>query len=351
MKTLKGRNIIFGKTPNLAGFSHVVLIYDKSLTKYRDEIIAHAKVKKEKLTLIPLKAIETSKSLDQAHRIFNLLSRSQVDRKSIIVGLGGGVIGDIAGFVASTYLRGIAYLAIPTTILSQVDSSIGGKNGVNLAAGKNLVGTIYQPTLTVINSNLLATLPEREMISGLGEILKYSLLTKTIAFPLFKETSAGEISNKLMFLKAVKKLTPLCVKYKMSLVAKDEFDSLGIRQQLNLGHTLAHVLETLTNYKKYKHGEAVIWGLKFACIVSYIKGHLGFTDFRSIMNLANRLRIPSLPANLNAKKCYELALRDKKSHNQDVNMVLLKGPYKVMTNQSVTKEEFIEAIALLKDFS
>src|SRR5690606_22877201 len=154
--------------------------------------------------------------------------------------------------------------------------------------------------------------PEREMISGLGEILKYSLLNKKIEFPVFK--SKGRSSHS-QFLKTIRKLTPLCVNYKLSLVRQDENDTKGIRQQLNLGHTFGHVLESLTEYKRYKHGEAVIWGIKFACIVSYTKGLLSFTDFREVMNVANRLSVPSLPRMLNPERCYRIALKDKKSHN------------------------------------
>ncbi len=345
MKSFKNGNIIFGSAQNLSSYSHAVMIYDKALTQYKNELIKKTKLKKENVTLVPLKATEESKSLKQAQKIFELLAKSNVDKKSVIIGLGGGVIGDIAGFIASTYLRGLSYVAIPTTILSQVDSSIGGKNGVNLSAGKNLIGTITQPTMVIINHNYIKTLPERELISGLGEILKYSLLTPKIKFPVFKEVSQTR------FLKTIKALTPLCVEYKMSLVQKDEFDVKGIRQRLNLGHTFGHALESLTEYKRYKHGEAVIWGIKFACIVSYTKGLLSFSDFRTVMNLANKLPVPALPKNLSALKCYKLALKDKKSENLNVRMVLLKAPGRTLTNQSVSQAEFMEAVKLIKDFS
>lgn len=323
--------------------SRLVLIYDQALAKYKNEI----QKKHKNIISIPVVAQETSKNLSHVMRIYKKLSQQNVDKKFILVALGGGVIGDLAGFIASTYLRGLPFISLPTTILSQVDSSIGGKNGVNLETGKNLIGTFYQPDRVIIDFRYLKSLPNREIVSGLGEILKYSLLDKKIKFPEFEDHKYDRAS----FLKTVKKLTPQCVKYKMSLVRQDERDEKGIRQKLNLGHTFAHVLETLMSYKKFKHGEAVIWGIKFACIVSYSKNLMRFEDFREIMNLANKLPVPALPKSLNPEKCYKLALKDKKSHDNLVKMVLLSKRGAVKTRQTVSREEFIEAVKLLKDFT
>lgn len=342
---MKQTKIIFGSLKGLKGHSSVILVYDSALKKYKNILIK--KISNKNVILIPIVAKETSKNISQVIKIYKVLSKQKIDKKSALVALGGGVVGDIAGFVASTYLRGIPFISVPTTILSQVDSSLGGKNGVNLDTGKNLVGTFYQPDSVVIDYNYLKSLSQREIISGLGEILKYSILDKKIKFPEFQDHKF----DKSKFFSTIRKLTPHCVAYKMNLVKKDEFDEKGIRQLLNLGHTFAHVLETLTSYREYKHGEAVIWGIKFACVVSYSKGMMAFEDFRGIMNLANKLSIPRLPKNLNAQKCYELALKDKKSHSQTVKMVLLHKIGAVKTQQPVSREEFTEAVNLLKDFS
>lgn len=338
---MKKTKIQYGSLKKLNSYSSVVLIYDAALKKYAKNLLS------KNVTAIPVAAKETSKSISQAIKIYKKLSVVSVDKKSAVVALGGGVIGDLTGFVASTYLRGLPLISIPTTILSQVDSSLGGKNGVNLESGKNLVGTFYQPDQVIIDYKYLETLSDREIVSGLGEILKYSLLDKNIKFPEFEDHKY----NRKKFLKVIRSLTPKCVNYKMKLVKRDERDEKGIRQLLNLGHTFGHVLETLTSYTKYKHGEAVIWGIKFAAIVSYEKGLMKFEDFRDVMNLANKLPIPSLPKNLNAEKCYKLALKDKKSHNQTVKMVLLKKKGHVMSRQTVTREEFKQAVEFLKDFS
>lgn len=346
---MKVTKIIFGALTmnalkSLKEHSDIVLFYDSALKKYKNDLV---KKLNKKVTVIPIQARETSKNISQVVKTYKDLSRKSIDKKSIVIALGGGVVGDIAGFVASTYLRGLPLIMVPTTILSQVDSSLGGKNGVNLDTGKNLVGTFYQPDFIFIDSNYLRTLSDREIVSGLGEILKYSILDKKIKFPEFKDNKY----SKQKFLKTIQKLTPLCVSHKMSLVKKDEFDEKGIRQLLNLGHTFAHALETLTKYKTYKHGEAVIWGIKFACVLSYTKNLMSFSDFREIMNLANKLPIPRLPKGLSPKKCYELALKDKKSHNQKVKMVLIKRIGEIKTLQSVDQAEFLEAVNLLKDFS
>ncbi len=323
--------------------ARAIVIYDIALKKYKNEILKKCK----NAVPISIRAHETSKNIANVIRIYKVLSRNHVDKKSVVVALGGGVVGDIAGFIASTYLRGLPLISVPTTILSQVDSSLGGKNGVNLETGKNLVGTFYQPDRVIIDFKYLETLSDREIVSGLGEVLKYSILDKKIEFPEFDSHK----TNRKAFLRAIKKLTPSCVAYKMKLVQKDERDEKGIRQLLNLGHTFGHALEALTSYKKFKHGEAVIWGIKFACLVSYTKNMMHFEDFRDVMNLANRLPIPPLPRNLNPEMCYKLALRDKKSENQKVKMVLLKKRGDVKTQQVVSKQEFINAVKLIKDFS
>jgi 3-dehydroquinate synthase len=340
---MKKSNIIFGSVKTIKTESNVVVIYDSKLKKYKNDLVK--KMGLNKTIQIPIKAQETSKNISQIIRIYKILSKKNIDKKSTLIALGGGVIGDISGFIASTYLRGISLVAVPTTVLSQVDSSLGGKNGVNLESAKNSIGTFYQPDTVIIDFKYLKTLSEREIVSGMGEIFKYSLLDKKIKFPKnFSKTTKDQ------FLKAIEKLTPQCVSYKMKLVQSDELDQKGIRQLLNLGHTFGHVLETLTGYQRYKHGEAVIWGIKFACVVSYLKGLMNFENFRDVMNVANKLPIPPLPKKLDLNKCYNVALRDKKSYNNNVKMVLLKKMGSVLANQTVTKNEFIKAIELLKDF-
>jgi 3-dehydroquinate synthase len=325
--------------------TQVIVIYDSGLKKQTHNILKTLKDFNVKTYGLPAK--ENTKNLSEVLDIYKKLSGWTVDRKSVLVSIGGGVIGDAVGFVASTYLRGVPWINIPTTVLSQVDSSLGGKNGVNLPDGKNLVGSFYQPHAVLIDFAFLKSLPEREIISGLGEILKYSYINPRIAFPVFEPK---KYDQKKM-LKTIEKLTPHCVNQKMKLVGLDEQDRKGIRQVLNLGHTFGHVLETYTQYKQFKHGEAVIWGLKFAAIVSLMKELMSFEEFREIMNLANKLMVPSLPGNLNPEKCYKLALKDKKSENNQIKMVLFQKRGKVLSNQDVSREVFKKAVEVIKDMS
>jgi 3-dehydroquinate synthase len=325
--------------------TQVVLLYDSRLRKEKDKI--QKSLKSFSVKSLALKANEETKNLTSVLEIYKKLSYWTLDRKSVLVAIGGGVIGDTVGFVASTYLRGLRWVNVPTTVLAQVDSGLGGKNGVNLPDGKNLVGSFYQPQAVFICFSFLKTLPDREIISGLGEILKYSYLDLKIPFPVFE---AKKFDGEKMR-KTIGKLTPRCVKHKMQLVKKDERDLKGIRQVLNLGHTFGHVLETYTHYKKFKHGEAVIWGLKFAAIVSLLKELMSFDDFRDIMNLANKLLVPPLPRFLDPEKCYRLALKDKKSERNQIKMVLLEKRGKVLSNQDVSPEEFKKAVEIIKDMT
>jgi len=163
---MKQSKITFGSLKSLKDYSSVILIYDSGLKKYKSDLVK--KISNKNIILVPVVAKETSKNISQVIKIYKTLSKQKVDKKSVLVALGGGVIGDIAGFVASTYLRGVPFVSVPTTILSQVDSSLGGKNGVRLDRGKNLVGTFYQPAAVFIDYNYLKTLSQREVISGLG---------------------------------------------------------------------------------------------------------------------------------------------------------------------------------------
>jgi len=309
----------------------VVVFYDSRIKKRIKKI---SKNQKYRIHFCELHVSENLKSLNSVKQIYRKLLNFKVDRKTILVSVGGGVMGDTIGFVAATYLRGLRWINISTTVLAQVDSGVGGKTGVNLRAGKNLVGCIYQPTDVIIDYSFLKTLNEREKTSGLGEVLKYSFLDSKISFPVkFKKVEQEKI---------LRKLIPLCVRYKMKVVQADEEELLGIRQYLNLGHTFGHVLETYTHYKKYRHGEAVLWGLKFAAIVSFLMEKIGFQEFRKILIKINQLPVKALPPRLDPLKCYKLALKDKKNRSGYIQMVLFSKNRLVV--DKVSQDTFKRAI-------
>ena len=204
---------------------------------------------------------EKSKSLEVAQIALSNIARSRLPRSGTIVALGGGVIGDLAGFVAATYLRGIAFVQVPTTLLAMVDSSVGGKTGVNLPEGKNLVGAFHQPRLVVADLDTLATLPAREFAAGMAEVIKYGAIRDRA---LFDRVANGVTPQDDDLAEIVEK----CVAIKARIVERDEFETKGERALLNFGHTLGHAIEKATGYQRYLHGEAISLGLRAAAWLS-----------------------------------------------------------------------------------
>ena len=208
---------------------------------------------------------EAAKNLRTVELLARDLVRSGADRKSLLIALGGGVVGDVAGFVAASYLRGIALVQVPTTVVAQVDSSIGGKTGVNLPEGKNLVGAFYPPRLVLCAPEALRTLPEREFRGGLAEIIKHAAIADEKMFT-YLEKNMAKLQRRDRA--ALEYLIPRNVAIKAQIVARDERES-SLREILNFGHTFAHALESVTRYKRYQHGEAVAWGMMAASLLGH----------------------------------------------------------------------------------
>lgn len=237
---------------------HVNSLYGKDF----DEILSGFNVFK-----YILKDGEKYKTLKTYENILKFALKNGFTRSDCVIGAGGGVVGDVAGFVASTYMRGIDLIHIPTTLLSCVDSSVGGKTGVDTDFGKNLIGTFYQPKAVIINVDFLKTLDNKQFRSGIGEVLKYALIEKSCKdktdwglFNLLNEHSEQILTRDM---KILQKIIEICVSLKISVVENDEKET-GLRRILNFGHTYAHALEKFTNYKKFTHGEAVVQGIYYA---------------------------------------------------------------------------------------
>jgi 3-dehydroquinate synthase len=220
------------------------------------------------------------------------LVSSGADRRCLVVAVGGGVIGDVAGFVAASYLRGVALVHIPTTLVAQVDSSIGGKTGVNLPEGKNLVGAFYPPRLVLSDPEMLSTLPEREFRGGLAEVIKHGVIADPGMFG-YLEKNFDKVLRRDRG--ALEYLIPANVKIKARVVSQDERES-GLREILNFGHTFGHALETVTGYRRYQHGEAVAWGMMAAALLGHEIGVTPADDASRIVALVRRLgRLPAWP--------------------------------------------------------
>src|SRR5215472_8503079 len=217
--------------------------------------------------LIIIPAGEKSKTLKQAGAISDRMIAAGLDRKSFIVGLGGGMVGDISGFVAAIYHRGIPHIQIPTTLLAMVDSSIGGKTGVNARAGKNLIGAFHQPLLVVDDLDVLKTLPLRQFNQGFAEIIKHAIIADAKMFQILQSWKRSSTP-------ALQRLIEHNIEIKSSVVAKDERDRTGERALFNFGHTVGHAIERAGNYRKFLHGEAVSLGIVAACAISMKKAGL-----------------------------------------------------------------------------
>ncbi|MCD6472990.1 3-dehydroquinate synthase [Candidatus Aerophobetes bacterium] len=264
---------------------------------------------------------ERYKSLSQALKLYNHCIQYNLDRYSTILALGGGVIGDLAGFVASTYLRGINFISFPTTILAQVDASIGGKTAVNLPQGKNLVGSFYQPMLVYINQEVLKTLPRREIKGGLAEVVKYGVIKdKDLFFYLERNLSCIKRLNK----DCLKFIITRSVKIKAWIVEEDEKEERGKRQLLNFGHTIGHAIEVVAEYKKYTHGEAVSIGMVAAGEIAVKMRIFSRDKLSRLKKLLKDFGLPTEVKGLDKDKLWNALYRDKKRRGERIHFVLPK---------------------------
>ncbi len=277
---------------------------------------------------------ERAKTLTTVSRLLDRMVDLKLTRQSTVIALGGGVVGDVSGFVASIYMRGIAVVQIPTTLLAQVDSSIGGKTGVNHRAGKNLIGTFHQPSLVLSDPLVLKTLPEREYASGLYECLKYGVIRDTVLFEDFEK-------NVTMFLKrepdAIARLVAKCAAIKADVVMSDERES-DLRRILNFGHTVGHALEAAAKYQRIKHGEAVGYGMIAAARISASLRKLTEVDRARIEGAVGSIsRLPAL-SGVNSKAIMNALHHDKKVRNGAIHFILPREVGKVEITPDVPVE-------------
>jgi 3-dehydroquinate synthase len=293
--------------------------------------------------LISVPAGEKSKRIAVVEKCYDQLAAHRLERKSFIVALGGGVVGDLAGFVAATYLRGIPFVQVPTTLLAQVDSSVGGKTGVNLKAGKNLVGAFYQPQLVLCDLDALKTLPKREYISGLAEVIKYGVIYDAILFAQLERNLAKLLQRDAATLRSV---IARCCEIKADVVGQDETES-GLRAILNFGHTIGHAIENSSGYGKFLHGEAIAIGQVAAAKLSQKILGLPSGDAERIKKLFVQAGLP-VRIKLNPaqrKKLFAAMKLDKKVSAGEIKFVLAKRIGKVMWGQNLSPALIEEVLA------
>ena len=309
---------------NSIDFKQCLLVVDKNVPK---KIVFKIKksLNKKKLYIHLFKANEIKKNFNSVNKILDILLNKNFSRQDCVISIGGGVTGDISGFTASLFKRGLKFVNIPTTLLSQVDSSIGGKTGVNTKYGKNLLGSFYQPDLVISDIQFLKTLPKREVICGYGEILKHSLIANKKFFYFLDKKNDKILKLSSPFIE--KAIYESC-KIKKRVVEKDEKET-GLRKILNFGHTFAHAYEATLNYsKKLNHGEAVILGMKSALRFSLRNNLLQKNDYNSITNHISKTKLPSKIKKFfkikDLNKILFFMIKNKKNNTDKINLVLLK---------------------------
>ena len=262
---------------------------------------------------------EATKTLDNVGRVIDALVEHGARRDATVVALGGGVVGDLTGFAAACYLRGVAFVQVPTTLLAQVDSSVGGKTGVNHTSGKNLIGAFHQPNAVVIDTQTLDTLPDRELSAGLAEVIKTALLADAEFF-VWLETNIASLRARDPF--ALREAIARCCQIKADVVARDEREA-GERMLLNLGHTFGHAIETVTRYETWLHGEAVGAGLVMAADLSAARGHLDDEKVARVRQVVAAAGLPVDAGSLTSASLIDAMRHDKKFQHGKARFILL----------------------------
>lgn len=319
-----------GNLMSNAGFKDKVCIITNPLVNglYGGRVVSSLKNAGFMTAVIEIPDGEEYKNLDTVSNIYNNLILNRMERSSPIIALGGGVVGDIAGFAAATYLRGVPFIQIPTTLLSQVDSSVGGKTGVNHPRGKNLIGAFYQPRLVLIDSNVLKTLPQREIKAGLAEVIKYGIIKDASLFSFLEKNHQDILKLGSSIDYAIERSCEI----KADVVEKDERES-GLRVILNFGHTFGHAIETLTDYKEFKHGEAVAIGMNMAARFSYKMGICSHDTYQRIKNIIEMFGLPAAPPQIEPDRFIKAMETDKKAAGANLRFVLVKNIGEVMLHE------------------
>jgi len=327
---------------NSIDFKQCLLIIDKNIS---NQFITKIKrsLRTKKLYVHFFKANEMNKNFSSVNKILDILLYKNFSREDCVISIGGGITGDISGFAASLFKRGLKFINIPTTLLSQVDSSIGGKTGVNTKYGKNLIGSFYQPSLVISDVQFLRTLPKRELICGYGEILKHSLIANKSFYNFLDKNS-----DKILKLSSpyIEKAIYESCKIKKNVVEKDEKEK-GLRKILNFGHTFAHAYEASLGYsKKLNHGEAVILGMQSALSFSLKNNLIKKNDYYLVLKHISETNLPSKLKKFfktrDLNKILSFMAKDKKNNSNKINLVLLKKIGHPIINREYTKHNLSE---------
>ena len=320
----------------------VLLVYDKNISEpVLNETESILKPLSNEFLTIGLDASEENKSQDSIEAIHNLLLDKGFSRQCVLVGLGGGIICDLCGFAAATYQRGVDFILVPTTLLAQVDASVGGKTAINHAKGKNMIGAFHQPVKVLIDTNFLSTLPEREIKSGMVEMIKHGIIEDQDYFDWLEENldQITKLEEPIMC-EAIKR----SVEIKSNIVSQDEKES-GVRAILNFGHTFGHGIELIGKYKEYNHGEAVALGILTAAKLSQMTEGLSSECVERIYSVFSKAGIRTTTlTEIDAEDLYSAMQSDKKKQGKDLNFIVLEKIGKAKKVNGLSKEKVLKAI-------
>ncbi len=286
---------------------------------------------------------ESSKSIDQLSAIWNAMLAAKTDRSSIVIAVGGGVVGDLAGFAAAGFVRGLRFVQVPTTLLAMVDSSVGGKTGINLPSAKNMVGAFWQPSAVIIDTSTLASLPDREFRSGLAEIVKYGVILDPELFQYLEANVEAILTRDAESLKHI--ITRSC-RLKADVVERDERETTGLRAILNYGHTFAHAIEAATQYGEWLHGEAVSIGMTMAAELAVQLGMFTRNEADRQTELLKRFKLPVSLPQADADRLWALMQHDKKVEQGVLRFILPTRIGQVERRGGVTRDQAVTAITL-----
>lgn len=318
-----------------------VCIVCDSTTKelYLNDVIHIVKDYAKEVESFSFPAGESSKNLDVVRELYTLLIESKFDRSDLLIALGGGVVGDLTGFTAATYLRGISFMQIPTTLLAMVDSSIGGKTGVDFDSYKNMVGAFHQPKSVYINTNCLKTLDKRIFVSGIGEVIKYGFINNIEFYEWLKEHKEAILAYDL---EALNEMIYTSCECKRQIVEIDPTEK-GVRGLLNLGHTIGHAVEKLKNFELY-HGECVSIGMVAAAYLSFKRGNLTENELNDIQDVLRSFGLPIETSGIEVEDVLLATKNDKKMQSGKIKFILMSKLGQSVIDDTVSDEDLSEAI-------
>ncbi len=337
---IKGKNFsktIFNK--DIRKNNKVLIITDSGVPRKHIRMIKNI-ITCKKIKVLTINQGEKSKSLASYQKIMNMLFTMNFDRSDSLIALGGGVVGDITGFCAATYLRGINYIQVPTTLLAQVDSSVGGKTAINVPQGKNLIGSFYNPKFVLISTDFLKTLSQEQYESGLGEVIKYAFIGNKKLKKIIEDNSKKITERNEKILKTIIEES---IKTKSKIVTKDEKEN-GIRAILNFGHTFGHAIEAHHGYKRITHGAAITMGMVIAAKVSLLEGHIKDYHLENIINVIKSLGLKADHKKYKYSDLKKYMKTDKKVSDGQLNLILIDKNFNAFKTSNFNNKNIIKAL-------